>query len=140
LSCPNNRFFAAPLRPATDRVSAKAGRLAGNVGASISLSTLPTRLFESLAVLVLGHLFATPFPCVCHRFTSFHFWVWITGQRLAANPVLLLPLSLPFPPPGLAKGESPLFAFGHKVSLFLGVAQDTIPSDFFAETLQQAFW
>jgi hypothetical protein len=60
--------------------------------------------------------------------------------RLSAPSVLLSPEPLAFPAEGLAKGNAPLLALGYKVALFLGVAQDPVPGNFFPKTLEQAFW
>ena len=50
------------------------------MSASLALPSLPPRFLESLAVLVLGHLLATPFLCICHRITSSRHLVWITRR------------------------------------------------------------
>jgi hypothetical protein len=46
------------------------GKLSELLTMSLALPPLPSRCLEALAVLVLGHLFSTPFSRVRHSFTS----------------------------------------------------------------------
>ena len=54
--------------------------------------------------------------------------------------VALFPHSLALTALGLAQRNPALFAPGHKPSLSLGIAEDSVPGNALSKTLEQAFW
>jgi hypothetical protein len=54
------------LRRPRKRIDLRRDSFTAKTDTSSLLPSFPSRLLETLAVLVLGHLFASPFLCVCH--------------------------------------------------------------------------
>ena len=72
-------------------------------------------------------------------------YLHIGVERLSSSPpstipAMLPPQSLAFAAFGLAQCNAPLLALGDKVTLFLGVAQNSIPRHSLPKPFEQALW